>query len=152
MLATGLRPTLSADDVPSAAGDLFSTMRTAFAAQRGLDGGLTARQLLEFTTSNAAAACGLADRIGTLTPGKAADVILLRTDDPTVFPFNNPVGTIVSAGHPGLVDTVLVDGRLVKRDGRLVGVDLPALQARLLASRDHVATAAGFATDGTWHA
>ncbi|TDW22598.1 amidohydrolase family protein [Kribbella kalugense] len=150
MLAAGLRPTLSADDVPSAAGDLFATMRTAYAAQRGLDGGLNARQLLEFTTSNAAAACGV--DAGTLTPGKAADVILLRTDDPTVFPFNNPVGTIVSAGHPGLVDTVLVDGRIVKRDGRLVGVDLPALQTRLLDSRNHVAAAAGFAIDGSWRA
>lgn len=149
MLAAGLRPTLSADDVPAVAGDLFATMRTAYAAQRGLDGALTSRDLLAFTTVNAAAALGLPT--GSLTPGKAADLILLRTDDPTVFPFNNPVGTIVTAAHPGLVDTVLVAGHVVKRDGQLVGVDLSALRTRLLESRDHVAHAAGFPVDGSWH-
>ncbi|MFI9382015.1 amidohydrolase family protein [Kutzneria sp. NPDC052558] len=150
VLAAGLRPTLSADDVPSAAGDLFSTMRTAFAAQRGLGGGLKARDLLEFVTVDAAASCGLGAVAGSLTPGKAADIVLLRADDPTVFPVTDPVGTIVSAGHPGLVDTVLVQGRVVKRHGVLLGVDLPALRARLLASRDHIATAAGIPVDGTW--
>jgi cytosine/adenosine deaminase-related metal-dependent hydrolase len=149
MLAAGLRPTLSTDDCPAAGGDMFSTMRTAFAVQRGLDGSLGARDVLEFATVNGADACGL--RTGSLTPGKQADVILLRADDLTVFPFNNPVGTIVSAGHPGLVDTVLVAGRVVKRDGVLVDVDLPALRARLLESRDRIAAAAGVALDGTWH-
>jgi 5-methylthioadenosine/S-adenosylhomocysteine deaminase len=150
VLAAGLRPTLSADDSPAASGDLFSAMRTAFAAQRGLDGSLTSRDLLGFVTVDAAASCGLGDRTGSLTPGKDADILLLRADDPTVFPVTDAVGTIVSAGHPGLVDTVLVAGEVVKRDGRLVGVDLPALQARLLASRDRIATAAGIPVDGTW--
>ena len=149
-LAAGLRPTLSVDDVPSVGGDMFSTMRTAFAVQRGLDGGLRSRDLLEFTTIDAARSCGLGDRTGSLTPGKDADIVLLRADDLTVVPFGNPAGTIVSAGHPGLVDTVLVAGRVVKRDGALVGVDVPALRARLLDSRDRIAAAAGVALDGTW--
>lgn len=149
-LAAGLRPTLSVDDVPSVGGDMFSTMRTAFAVQRGLDGGLNSRDVLAFTTIDAAASCGLDGRTGSLTPGKAADVILLRTDDITVFPVTDPVGTIVSAGHPGLVDTVLVAGRVVKRDGALVGVNVPALRTRLRESRDRVAAAAGVALDGTW--
>jgi len=150
MLAAGLRPTLSIDDCPAAGGDMFSTMRTAFAAQRGLDGGLRSRDLLEFATVDGAEACGLGSRTGSLTPGKDADVVLLRADDLSVFPFNNPAGTIVTAGHPGLVDTVLVAGRVVKRDGVLTGVDVPALKARLLASRDRIAAAAGVAVDGTW--
>jgi cytosine/adenosine deaminase-related metal-dependent hydrolase len=149
-LAAGLRPTLSIDDVPSVGGDMFSTMRTAFAVQRGLDGGLRSRDLLEFATVDAARSCGLDTRTGSLTPGKDADLVLLRTDDLTVFPVTDPVGTLVSAGHPGLVDTVLVAGRVVKRDGVLVGVDLPALRARLLASRDRIAAAAGIPLDGTW--
>jgi len=149
-LAAGVRPTLSVDDVPSVGGDLFSTMRTAFAAQRGLDGGLRSRDLLEFTTVDAARSCGLDSRTGSVTPGKDADLILLRTDDLTVFPVTDPAGTIVSAGHPGLVDTVLVAGQVVKRDGELVGVDLPALRTRLLASRDRIAAAAGIPVDGTW--
>ena len=123
-------------------------MRTAFVVQRGLDGGLNARDLLEFATVDGARACGL--RTGSITPGKDADVILLRADDLTVFPFNNPAGTIVAAGHPGLVDTVLIAGRVVKRDGALVGVDLPALRTRLVESRDRIANAAGVALDGTW--
>ena len=150
VLAAGLRPTLSADDCPSAAGDLFSTMRTAFAVQRGLDGSLNSRDLLSFVTVDAAESCGLGVRTGSLTPGKDADIVLLRADDPTVFPFSNPVGTIVTAGHPGLVDTVLVAGRVVKQDGALVGVDLPALKARLLDSRNRIATAAGAPLDGSW--
>lgn len=149
-LAAGLRPTLSVDDVPSVGGDMFSSMRTAFAVQRGLDGGLNSRDLLEFTTIDAATSCGLEARTGSITPGKVADMILLRTDDITVFPVTDPAGTIVSAGHPGLVDTVLVAGRVVKRDGALVGVDLPALKTRLIASRDRVAEAAGVPLDGTW--
>ena len=150
VLAAGLRPTLSVDDVPSVGGDMFSTLRTAFAVQRGLDGGLRSRDLLEFTTVDAARSCGLDARVGSVTPGKDADIILLRTDDLTVFPVTDPAATLVSAGHPGLVDTVLVAGRVVKRDGVLVGVDLPALRSRLLASRNRIAEAAGIPLDGTW--
>ncbi|MCZ0991527.1 amidohydrolase family protein [Streptomyces diastatochromogenes] len=150
VLAAGLRPTLSIDDVPSVGGDMFSTMRTAFAVQRGLDGGLRSRDLLAFVTVDAAQSCGLDARTGSLTPGKDADIILLRTDDLTVFPVTDPAATIVSAGHPGLVDTVLAAGRVVKRDGVLVDVDLPALRTRLLASRNRIAAAAGIPLDGTW--
>ncbi|MGI5242023.1 amidohydrolase family protein [Dactylosporangium sp. CA-139066] len=148
MLAAGLRPTLSVDDCPSNGGDMFATMRTAYAVQRGLDGGLRSRDLLEFATVDGARACGLAARTGSITPGKDADIILLRADDLTVFPVNHPAGTIVTAGHPGLVDTVIVAGRVVKRDGVLVDVDLPALRSRLVASRDRIAAAAGVALDG----
>jgi cytosine/adenosine deaminase-related metal-dependent hydrolase len=151
MLAAGLRPSLSTDDAPSAAGDMFATMRSAHVAQRGLDGGLNASDVLRFATVDGAAACGLDHRTGSLRPGKDADVILLNADDPSVFPFNNPQGTIVAAGHPGLVDTVLVGGRMVKRGGRLLDVDLPTLRRRLVESRDRIAAAAGVRLDGTWH-
>jgi 5-methylthioadenosine/S-adenosylhomocysteine deaminase len=151
MLAAGLRPSLSTDDAPSAGGDMFATMRSAHVTQRGLDGSLNARDVLAFATIDGAAACGLADRTGSLSPGKDADLILLSKDDPTVFPFNNPAGTIVAAGHPGLVDTVLVAGRVVKRGGRLLHVDLATLRSRLVESRDRIAAAAGVPLDGTWH-
>ncbi|MFF7593934.1 hypothetical protein [Streptomyces mirabilis] len=77
-------------------------------------------------------------------------MILLRADDITVLTVTDPAGTIVAAGHPGPVDTVLVAGRVVKRDGVLVDVDLRALGTRLLESRDRVAAAAGVPLDGTW--
>jgi 5-methylthioadenosine/S-adenosylhomocysteine deaminase len=149
-IAAGLRPTLSVDDTPAAGGDMFSTLRTAFAVQRGLDATLRSRDLLAAVTTDAAASCGLGARVGSITPGKDADILLLRTDDLSVFPVTDPVATLVTAGHPGLVDTVLVAGRTVKRHGALVGVDLPALKARLLASRDRIARAAGIPLDGTW--
>ncbi|MFD4548631.1 amidohydrolase family protein [Streptomyces sp. NPDC058466] len=69
-LSAGLRPTLSVDDVPSVGGDMFSTMRTAFAVQRGLNGGLNSRDVLEFTTIDAAASCGLDGRTGSIPPAR----------------------------------------------------------------------------------
>jgi cytosine/adenosine deaminase-related metal-dependent hydrolase len=150
MMAAGIRPSLSIDDCPSAGGDMFSTMRTAFAVQRGLDGSLTTRDFVGFATMDGARACGLDSRTGSITVGKHADLILLDAEDPSVFPVTDPIGTIVSAGHPGLVDSVFVAGRAVKRDGRLLGVDLPALRVRLLESRDRIAAAAGIAVDGSW--
>jgi 5-methylthioadenosine/S-adenosylhomocysteine deaminase len=150
MLAAGIRPSLSIDDCPSAGGDMFATMRTAFAVQRGLDGGLTARDVVGFATVDGARACGLDARTGSITVGKDADLILLDAEDPSLFPVANPVSSVVAAGHPGLVDSVFVAGEAVKRDGRLLGVDLPALRARLLASRDRVAAAAGIPVDGSW--
>ena len=84
MLAAGLRPSLSTDDAPSAGGDMFATMRSAYAVQRGLDGSLNARDLLEFATVDGAAACGLADRTGSLSPGKD------RRRDPAAAPTTRP--------------------------------------------------------------
>ncbi|WP_367645775.1 amidohydrolase family protein [Paenarthrobacter ureafaciens] len=150
MLAAGLRPTLSIDDVPSVGGDMFSTMRTTFVVQRGLDGSLNSSDLLELATIDGAHALGLEATTGSLTPGKAADIILLRTDDPTVFPVTDPAGTIVASGHPGLVDTVLIGGRTVKRDGNLVDFNLADLKSKLVQSRDRIAAAAGVLLDGSW--
>ncbi|WP_103354590.1 amidohydrolase family protein [Amycolatopsis sp. CA-128772] len=145
-LAAGIRPSLSVDDCPSAGGDLFGAMRTAIAVERAV----TARDVLGFATIDGARACGRGDRTGSLTVGKDADLVLLDAEDPAVFPVGDPAGTLVSAGHPGLVDSVFVAGRAVKRHGRLLGVDLPSLRARLLASRDRIAAAAGIAVDGSW--
>ncbi|MGW7533237.1 amidohydrolase family protein [Amycolatopsis sp. NPDC054798] len=147
LLAAGIRPSLSIDDCPSAGGDMFSAMRTAFAAQRGLDGGLVARDLLEFATVDGARACGREDRTGSISVGKDADLLLIDAEDLSVFPVGNPVSTVVTAGHPGLVDSVFVQGRAVKRNGRLLGADLPKLRARLLESRDRIAAAAGWAVE-----
>jgi cytosine/adenosine deaminase-related metal-dependent hydrolase len=156
VLAAGIRPTLSIDDCPSVGGDMFSTMRTALSVQRGLDTAqgrppsLTTRDVLEFATVDGARAVGLGDQVGSITVGKQADLVLLRTDDLTIFPVNHPAGAVVSAGHPGLVDTVLVAGQVVKRGGELVGVDLDGLRERALRSRARIAEDAGISLDGTW--
>jgi cytosine/adenosine deaminase-related metal-dependent hydrolase len=145
-LAAGMRPSLSVDDCPSAGGDLLGAMRTAFAIDRTV----RARDVPGFPTIDGARAGGRAARTGSLTVGKDADLVLLDAEDPAVFPVADPAGTIVSAGHPGLVDSVFVAGKAVKRHGRLLGVDLPVLRARLLESRDRIAAAAGIAVDGSW--
>ncbi|MFB9928299.1 amidohydrolase family protein [Amycolatopsis halotolerans] len=145
LLAAGIRPSLSIDDCPAVGGDMFSAMRTAFAAQRGLDGSLVARDLLEFATVDGARTCGREDRTGSISVGKDADLVLIDAEDLSVFPVNDPVSTVVTAAHPGLVDSVFVGGKAVKRNGKLLGVDLPKLKSQLLESRDRLAAAAGLA-------
>ena len=84
---------------------------------------LKARDVLEFATIEGARANGLERKIGTLTPGKEADIILLRTDRLNVMPMNNAVGAVVTSMGPQNVDTVLIAGKVMKRNGQLVGVD-----------------------------
>jgi hypothetical protein len=74
-----------------------------------------------------ARANGLERKIGTLTPGKDADIILLRTDQLNVMPMNNAVGAVVTSMGPQNVDTVLIAGKVMKRNGQLVGVDFARL-------------------------
>jgi 5-methylthioadenosine/S-adenosylhomocysteine deaminase len=85
---------------------------------------LTAREVLEFATVEGAKANGLERKIGTLTPGKDADIVLLRTDRLNVMPFNNAAGAVVTSMGPQNVDTVLIAGKVMKRDGKLLGVDM----------------------------
>lgn len=154
LLAVGLRPSLSIDVCTSTGGHMFGLMRTAIGTQRALDnaareaaGGtladgteieLTCRDLLGFATIEGARACGLEATVGSLTPGKQADVILIRADTLGMAPLNNAAGAIVYNAHPGLVDTVLVAGRIVKRDGRLVEHDSAQIVRLAEETRDHV--------------
>ena len=130
--------------------DMFTQMRTVFALQRALVNEraikgekelpalLTARDVIEFATVQGARTDGLASKIGTLTPGKQADLILLRTDMPNTLPFNNAYGAIVTAMDTSNVDTVMIAGKLVKRGGKLLGVDLNRVRRQAVASRDYL--------------
>ncbi|MGP4015588.1 amidohydrolase family protein [Saccharopolyspora sp. 5N708] len=122
LLAAGLAPTLSVDSETAAAADMFTQMRMAVAAHRAWHGReLSTRDVLCWATAHGAAAVGLSDRIGSLVAGKAADIVLLRADDVNLVPLTAPTEAVVLAAHAGNVDTVLVAGQVVKRDGRLVG-------------------------------
>jgi len=79
-----------------------------------------------------------------LAPGKQADVILLGTNAINVMPLNNAYGAIVLGMDRSNVDTVIVAGRIVKRHGQLVGVDITALRRRVGEARQHVLTRAGY--------
>lgn len=148
VLARGMRPSLSADVVVTVPGDMFSHMRATFAEARSSElpadpaatfaPDLTAEDVLRFATVDGAAAMGLASRIGTLTPGKDADIILVRTDQVNTMPVIDPVATVVHSADTSNVDTVFVRGRAVKRAGELVGVDIGRLKTLNDSSRDRL--------------
>jgi 5-methylthioadenosine/S-adenosylhomocysteine deaminase len=144
-LRHGLRPSLSIDVVTTVPGDMFTQMRFLFAQDRLLaheaafaagnesePSLLTSRSVLEFATIEGARVCGLDDRTGSITPGKEADIVVLRCDHSNTYPIIDPVSTVVLQADTRNVDTVFVSGRLLKREGRLVAGDLR--QARDLAS------------------
>ena len=85
------------------------------------------------------------DEIGTLTPGKRADIIMLRTDDFTIAPAHSPVETVVFQSHPAHIDTVLVDGEPVKRDGELLNPLVAEEFDRFVDSGHRLVTEAGLA-------
>ena len=99
---------------------------------------VTARQALEFATVEGARANGLVDRVGTLEPGKQADIVLIRTDHLNTWPVNDPVGAVVNGADTRNVDSVFVAGTAVKRDGRLLRGDLGAIKEKVLASLAHL--------------
>ena len=149
MLAVGIRPSLSGDTETKCAGDMFTQMRHAFSYYRSWMGGnhsktpnapesITLRDVLEFGTMAGAQATGLAHKVGSLKPGKQADLMLVRTTDLNLTPVSDAVGAVVLAAHPGNVDSVFVAGRPVKRHGQMVGIDLDALRQRAFASQQHV--------------
>lgn len=140
----GLKPTIGVDVVSLNSGDVLTPARQALAYTRWADaeplnrGGndvrevsATAAQALEWATINGADALGLADRVGSLTPGKQADLIVVGGRHLGIRPVNDPVGQLIFHTTPGLIDTVLVAGKVVKRGGRLVGVDLDRLLDQL---------------------
>jgi cytosine/adenosine deaminase-related metal-dependent hydrolase len=153
LLAAGVRPSLSVDVETAVSGDMFGVMRSALAYQQLVQAGASgvmdhagyptfdARDLLGFATIEGARACGIDDRVGSLTPGKEADLIMIRMDDPNLLPATDIEATIVTGAHAGNVDLVMVAGRILKSDGRVAGSDTIATEAA--ASRDRVYRAAG---------
>jgi 5-methylthioadenosine/S-adenosylhomocysteine deaminase len=149
-LDAGIRPSLSSDVETTMAADMFTLMRSVFTLQRALLNErsikgekdlpplLSARDVIEFATLQGARTDGMETKIGTLTPGKEADIVMLRTDLPNTLPFNNAYGAIVTGMDTSNVDTVLIAGKVVKRAGKLVGVDLNRLGRQAAASRDYL--------------
>lgn len=101
---------------------------------------LTPARLLQMATAGGAANAGLAGQIGSLTPGKQADIVLVRAGDMCTMSSADPAATLATIAHPGSVDTVLVAGRIRKQDGRLLDVDLDNLRRRQRESYEHVAS------------
>ena len=144
----GIRPSLSVDVECNMTADMFSIMRTAFTIQRALvnDRALageqnlpplvTCRDVLEFATIAGARVAHVDSKVGTLTPGKEADIILLATERINAFPLNNVPGTVVTLMDTSNVDSVFIAGKVMKWQGKLVGVDLGRIRSMIDKARD----------------
>ena len=151
MLSRGVRPSLSVDVVSSVPGEMFTQMRTALAYDRILEftdtpdiafaPTITHRDVLEFATIDGARSIMLDEKVGSLAPGKQADIVLLKTNAINTAPMVDPIGTIVVFSDTSNVDSVFVAGRAVKRNGELVGADLDSVFRKLDESRNHILSA-----------
>src|SRR5262249_51239838 len=122
----GLRPGFSIDNEVSYGTDMFTEMRVAFYVQRAMatyrmtHGEANApaligvRQILECATLGGAACAGLADTCGSFTPGKQADIVMIRSDEVNVYPSNHAPGTVVLAADTRNIDTVIIGGKIRK--------------------------------------
>lgn len=142
LLAAGVTVGLGTDGCASSNDlDLFLALRVAATLHKGVRGDATtlpARQALRMATIGSARALGLEDAIGSIEPGKQADLVLLDPDSPSLTPSYDPVATVVYAASRADVGHVWSAGRHVVEDRRLTSVDLPAaladvrrLQARI---------------------
>jgi cytosine/adenosine deaminase-related metal-dependent hydrolase len=147
-MAQGAKTAIGIDIVSNNSADMFTQIRLAMAGQRALENEelgqrgmsprkvcLTARQMVQLATIGGAEALRLDSTIGSLKPGKQADIILIKKDSINMFPVNDPFNTIVMSANAGDVDTVMVAGDLVKENGRLVNVDLKSLREKIEKSR-----------------
>ncbi|VTU25966.1 8-oxoguanine deaminase [Variovorax sp. PBS-H4] len=143
----GGQSSIGVDATIDLAGDMFGPMRAllnVWRLERSLKNPLRMtrkvhqKKVLEIATAHAAKAIGLGDITGCLAVGKKADLLLMRTDSLGLAPMWDPYAAVVNYGHPSLVDTVMVDGRIVKRHGKLVGVDWPAVRRELERSRANI--------------
>ena len=127
LLKRGVQCSLSVDTTTVGGNaDMFSIMRLMLQLNhlRSMDVmEVQPRRILELATIDGARDLGIADRVGSLTPGKRADLILVRTNDLNVAPFGNPALLLVQQAQPYNVDTVVIDGRILKHKGELVAID-----------------------------
>src|ERR1700704_2797814 len=152
----GFRPSLSSDHGVAIAQDFFSVMRSTYTLQRllvlqrarkgeqNLPPLLTCRDMLEFATIAGARCANLDSKVGTLTPGKEADIVMLRTDRLDVWPLNNAPMAVVNLMNPAHVDTVFIAGKVKKWRGNSVGVDVARVLRLVEESRDAVVRRTGF--------
>ncbi len=133
VLQAGGRPAWGVDVCSSTTGDMGSQMRIGLQLQRMFENqetletktdvtelGISCRDTLEMATIEGAKALGMEDEIGSLTPGKRADIVMVRTDDFMTAPSHSPIQTVVFQADASHVDHVMVDGEFRKRDGKLV--------------------------------
>lgn len=132
----GCKTSLGIDITSNQGNDMVIQMRLALQVQREQDNRMSSipimirrktLEVLRMATMGGAEVMQLDYLVGSLTPGKKADLVIFRCDDISTVPIINPVGTVVFNTSPKNIDTVIVNGKIAKRDGKLIGVDLPSL-------------------------
>ncbi|MCA1443258.1 amidohydrolase family protein [Ensifer sp. IC4062] len=155
----GVRPGFSVDNESAYSGDMFMEMRMALYLQRSaaqarkVSGDKAAptpigmRDVLRAATIDGARVAGLADKTGSLTEGKAADIVVINANDVNLYPSSNALGTVAGAAERSNVETVIIGGIIRKRDGKLVGVDMAKVRRATESSREYLFAAVGFKQD-----
>ncbi len=158
VIAAGGQPTFGVDIESLVSADMFTVGRMAIGCQRGLDNAasrlaigsipqapsVTTRDALRWITIEGARMLGLDDRIGSLTPGKQADVTILDATAWNMWPVHDPYSTVIMQAGIGNVESVLIGGRFMKRDGRLLRDDAPRIREDLASSGRRIVEALGF--------
>jgi 5-methylthioadenosine/S-adenosylhomocysteine deaminase len=163
LLGVGVRPSVSIDVTTSIGGDMFGAMRALLMGTRAVVNAnaleerklvdplpLMCTDVLQFATIEGARACGLDHKVGSITKGKEADLVLINTDAFNLFPLHNATNAVVEACHVGNVDTVFVAGKIVKEHGRLLGFELRDLRRRTEAAIDGLYSRAGVPKKANW--
>jgi cytosine/adenosine deaminase-related metal-dependent hydrolase len=161
LIDRGIRPGLAVDTERVAPGDMFAQMRAAISMQHatffdlklagkaGLPQLLSTREVIRYATIDGARVAGLGGATGALVPGKQADIVVLRTDRPNIFPINDPIGAVVWGMDTSNVDWVIAGGRILMRNGVL---EADVERARNLAgAAQHRVGAASGVLVGTGH-
>jgi len=144
----GGAPSLGVDLESGISGDMFTVARVAMAAQRALDNAqfradtgnipetstVYCRKALSWITLEGARMLKQQDRIGSLTPGKQADVVVIKADELNMWPLHDPVTTVVTQTSLANIEHVLINGEFKKRDGKLLYADLKPRMRELRAS------------------
>jgi len=153
----GIGISLSMDTSVWWSADLFSAMRATLSADRSREhleahshgetvvhNQLRAEEVAHWATIGGARAIGLDDRIGSITAGKKADLVLIKNDDsPAMYPLLHPYGSLVFQAGRGDVHTVIVNGRIVKHDHKLIGIDLAEAKSAVANTVDYARTTMG---------
>jgi 5-methylthioadenosine/S-adenosylhomocysteine deaminase len=143
---------IGTDVEPAVGSDLFTCMRLTLQHERNRgimetlkktgsrpqNSALTCRDALSWVTTGAAKIAGLDHRVGSITPGKQSDIVLLRTDMLNMTPMHDLVGCAVMQAGTMNVDTVMIAGRMVKRNGKLIASGLAEKMAALQRSGDRI--------------
>ena len=161
LIDRGIRPGLAVDTERVAPGDMFAQMRAAISMQHatffdlklagkaGLPQLLSTREVIRYATIDGARVAGLGVVTGSLVPGKQADLVVLRTDRPNIFPINDPIGAVVWGMDTSNVDWVIAGGRILMRNG-VLEADVDRARSLARAAQQRVGAASGVLV-GTGH-